>query len=54
MSTSQNHRYRTGCGGFIDITYVTKKVVFSAAFFQPRAENEIGNGRLKINKGSAL
>ncbi|MCM3716505.1 acyl CoA:acetate/3-ketoacid CoA transferase [Alkalihalobacillus oceani] len=39
-----------GCGGFIDITYKTPKVVFCGTFTAGGAEIEIGNGELTIKK----
>lgn len=37
-----------GCGGFIDITHRTKKVVFCGSFNAGGAKMEIGDGRLAI------
>jgi propionate CoA-transferase len=38
-----------GCGGFIDITYTTRKLVFCAPFTSGGANVEIENGTVKIN-----
>lgn len=39
-----------GCGGFIDITHKTKKLVFCATFSSGGAEVEVVEGRLKIRQ----
>ncbi len=48
VNVSKFNHIVPGCGGFIDITHKTKKLVFCGTFSAVGAEFEIGNGKLTI------
>lgn len=50
VNVSKFNHIVPGCGGFIDITHKTKKLVFCGTFSAVGAEFEIGNGKLTILK----
>ena len=50
VNVSKFNHIVPGCGGFIDITHRTKKMVFCGTFSAVGAEFQIGNGKLTIVK----
>ena len=50
VNVSKFNHIVPGCGGFIDITHKTKKLVFCGTFSAVGAEFEIGDGKLTILK----